>query len=399
MLAGYFGFIAATARRRPLLTIFVTMVTVRIAVFLFSIAYPIAGQGGHLVSPGLVNHTTDMVQYLDTYDLYFKTNHLVENFAYFYSGGYNDSLNDYGWIALAPALPVLIEFLGYKDYSPYPLSIFVLIAGIIFSYSWIIWLRIEKTPLIPLYVFSILPNTIWYSMNVSTDMLFASLSSLIFVMYFLHGVTYRNILIYLLISVAAMAMRPVSISIFFVFFLIKLLDFFQNKLEKGIIYLTLSIGVLLSSISILYYLPYFKFFSLLTPDFQIFGTYVSAFKAGLFPQFPEIIDQLFSRSLLVGSKLLSLVGIRQSYSGVHWSLIALRGATGLITLPGLLYLLWSGQIRHRVIVACMLGPVIIGFPLERYVLPVLPILFFYGVKVYAILWQRVTGRPAWPSMQ
>ena len=139
----------------------------------------------------------------------------------------------------------------------------------------------------------------------------------------------------------------------------------------------------------IYYFPHFRNFSLVTTDFTLFGIYVSEFKAGLFPHLPEIIDQTVSRMLYAGSKLLSLVGIRPSYSDIAWPLVLLRSAAGLITLPGLLYLLWAADIRIRIFVICAIAPVIFGLPMERYLLPILPILYCYGIKFYYCLWRRI----------
>jgi len=170
------------------------------------------------------------------------------------------------------------------------------------------------------------------------------------------------------------------------------MDAIKYKSSAKEIYSVLITGLILSVASAIYYFPYFRLFSILSTDFTLFGVYVSEFKLGLFPTFPEPIDQIASHALLIGAKLLNLVGIRPSYSDVALPLVLIRGASGLITLPGLFYVLFKGEIRLRIIVICFIAPVIIGLPMERYLLPILPILFCFGVKFYTDAWRAATGR-------
>jgi hypothetical protein len=387
-----FNELAENIRRRPVLSLCLTAISVRVLAFLVLAIHPIAGQGGHLVSPGLINYTTDMVQYLAVFENYFQSAHLIDNFREFYTSGYKLPRSEAGWIALAPALPILVEFFGYKNFSPYPLSIFVLISGCIYISLWIAWLREQNIGVIPVFILLLLPNTIWYTVSVSSDMIFSSIISVILFVYFKYGLSNRSITYIFILTFAAILIRPIGISVLLSFFFIYILDAIKYKSSWKEICTVLAIGLILSLASGIYYFPYFRLFSILSTDFTLFSVPVSQFKAGLFPNFPELIDQIASRALLVGAKLLSLVGIRPSYSDVAWPFVVLRSATGLITLPGLLYLLLKGEIRLRIIVVCFVAPVIAGLPMERYLLPILPILFCFGVKFYTDAWRAVTGR-------
>jgi len=58
----------------------------------------------------------------------------------------------------------------------------------------------------------------------------------------------------------------------------------------------------------------------------------------------------------------------------------------------LFYVWFKDEIRLRIILVCFLGPVIVGLPMERYLLPILPILFYFGVKFYIDIWRATLGR-------
>jgi hypothetical protein len=389
-----FNKLVETVRRRPVLSLCLAAISVRVLAFLFLAIHPIAGQGGHLVSPGLINYTTDMAQYLTVFENYFQSAHLIENFREFYTNGYKLPRSEVGWIALAPALPILVELFGYKDFSPYPLSIFVLISGCIYISLWVAWIREQNIGIIPVFILLLLPNTIWYTVSVSSDMIFSALIYIILFIYFKYGLSNRSIAYIFILTFVSILIRPIGISILFSFFFIYILDAIKYKSRWKEICTVLTIGFILSLASGVYYFPYFRLFSILSTDFTLFSVPVSQFKAGLFPNLPELIDQIASRALLVGAKLLSLVGLRPSYSDVALPLVIIRGVGGLFTLPGLFYVLFKGEIRLRIIVVCFVAPVIAGLPMERYLLPILPILFCFGVKFYTDTWRAVAGRYA-----
>lgn len=391
--------LVAAVRRQPILSLCLTAISIRIIAFLVLAVHPIPGQGGHFVSPGLINRTTDMEQFLEVFDLYFKSTHLINGFVDFYSGGYALPRTETAWIAMAPGLPILIEIFGYKNFSPYPLSFLVLIFGSLYACMWIIWLREQGLGFFMTGLFMLLPNTIWYTVCVSSDMIFSALFGLMILVYFKYGLTRKSIISVFLLVVLSILMRSAGISFLIAFFIIYLIDINKNKQKPISIFIVISTGLIISMLSMIYYFPHFRNFSIVTTDFTLFGVYVSEFKAGLFPDLPEMINLTASRILYAGSKLLSLVGIRPSYSDIAWPFVLLRSAAGLITLPGLLYLLWTADIRIRVFVICVIAPVIFGLPMERYLLPVLPILYCYGIKFYFRLWHRIVAPAAGAQLQ
>ena len=126
--------------------------------------------------------------------------------------------------------------------------------------------------------------------------------------------------------------------------------------------------------------------------YTFFGMPLEAYSNGLFQNLPAWLDKLTSWCLLFGAKLLYFVGLRPSYAGVDWWVVALRGAAGLILLPGLLYAAFKAGNRHRIFFAIFLLPILIGGTQDRYNLPIQPLLFYFGYRAYEAAWCRFRSR-------
>jgi len=89
---------------------------------------------------------------------------------------------------------------------------------------------------------------------------------------------------------------------------------------------------------------------------------------------------------------LYFAGLRPSYGQTLPLLVVARAVVGVILLPGLLFLLVRGRTRDSILVILFSLPVFIGPTQDRYYLPILPILFYYGVLAYSAAWRRVVVR-------
>ena len=147
----------------------------------------------------------------------------------------------------------------------------------------------------------------------------------------------------------------------------------------------------------LFYLPAFLTFTSVGTGFAYYGVVASDYADGLLAPLPSVLDQAISTILLLAAKVLYFTGLRPSYSDVAPLIVTVRAAVGLILLPGLIYVLWHGPVRQRLLVALVVLPLLLGVSQDRYNLPIQPILFLYGVRVFETLWRRWRDRRAVPA--
>ena len=64
---------------------------------------------------------------------------------------------------------------------------------------------------------------------------------------------------------------------------------------------------------------------------------------------------------------------------------------GIVLLPGMIYAIWYAPRRTKLFLIVFMLPFILGASQDRYNLPILPILFYYGALFYIAAWSRVRG--------
>ena len=122
-----------------------------------------------------------------------------------------------------------------------------------------------------------------------------------------------------------------------------------------------------------------------------FGHGAGEYVEGFFHQLPTWLDRGISILLLVGAKILNLVGLRPAYGDTLFPLVLIRAAAGLVLLPGLFHLFLFAGWRERMFAGIFLLPIIFGPTQDRYNLPIFPILFLHGAMVYTYAWRRWTA--------
>jgi hypothetical protein len=295
-----------------------------------------------------------------------------------------------------PALPALIEFFDYRQGNTLPLSLTLALAGFLLCCGWIIWLNGKGISNGWLVIFAVLPTPIWYSLIVQTDLIYACA---IFFFYLLASQeNLRNDSRLLLNSgtmIACLLIRPNALSLYPVF----LIDLFHNR--KNVHKAVLAILIISFLLTLLYfsayYARYFLIYMRASTGFTYFGIGQEDYLQGLFPFFASPLDRLLSWAYLLIVKVLYLSGLRPSYSGVDWYFVLLRAAPGLITFPGVIYLFLRGAKLDKIFCAFFMFPFIIGVAQERYLLPILPILFYYGVLGLGSARQRCVAMFSTPA--
>lgn len=111
------------------------------------------------------------------------------------------------------------------------------------------------------------------------------------------------------------------------------------------------------------------------------------------PPFPTFETCLPNRSglALFLAKLSYLEGLRPSYGDLLIGFLVVRMRPGPVLLPGLVVLFVRAKTWEKWLVAVYLVPVLSGALQNRYLLPIAPIVFYYGaVFIDSVFFRRPT---------
>jgi hypothetical protein len=357
----------------------------RLAVFVWAIVWPFANENGQPVSPLLPQAGLDMVFYAQSRELIFG-HHLTDLFAGFLS--YYGATEEGQFVDVAaPLLPLLLEVFGYGPGHTLPLAAMFLAMGIAWSILWLWWLHRRGLSFGWLVLFAVLPNPVWLTLNISTDLPFALIFGLFWVTCELR---HRPRLMWAGAGLAALgsATRPNGL----VLLLYLVVDQVRIGIQRrSIPVLPLMTASALLALATVYYLPQFRSHLGTSDSLGYFGALPGEFFAGLFPSLPHWIDQGASLFLLLGAKALYFCGLRPSYGDTPSATVLIRAAAGMVLLPGLVYWLKAGTTSERLLLVLFLLPIFAGATQERYNLAILPVLFWFGVRAF----QTFSARAKW----
>ena len=135
------------------------------------------------------------------------------------------------------------------------------------------------------------------------------------------------------------------------------------------------------------YAPYFHAVVSGSVAIGYFGYLPRQYLEGLWPDLPVALNLGFSWFGLVAAKLLYLTGLRPSFGDTALPFVILRMLPGAIVLPGLIWSLLRAEWRERLFVVFFLAPIFLGVAQDRYLLPIQPVLFYYGICA----WREIVG--------
>jgi hypothetical protein len=280
-----------------------------------------------------------------------------------------------------PLFPLLLNITRYTDGYEYILSIFFTSFSIINSIIWAKYLRKLNSTLNEQIFVIIYPNLIYYTALISTDMLFCLFFGMF---YYLLKLKERNIFYFSIaffIIILCSLTRPNSLILF------PLLGYYlwvsRSHLTKLSFILALTSMSLLGAVSLIYYLPYFLAYNNASSHISYWGITQQKYLNGIFAFLPDFLNLTFSWLTLGLSKIIYLTGLRPSYSGVDNLIVLIRSLGGVIMLPGIFYSLIRGDNLDKIIIIIFITPMLIGASQERYLLPICPILIFYGSRFWS----------------
>ena len=276
-----------------------------------------------------------------------------------------------------PIYPMIIGLTGFEE-KKFLLSWIYQVAGAMLGWHWAQWLNNKSEPLWLQILSACFPALIYYAFLVSTDLLYAYLIALWLVGAWavLEKKTWAwswTVVAMFLLLLA----RPNSLALLPMMSLLA----WQNRNLRVRLMWTLFWG-LVGAYMLIYYLPYYWVHDSNAGVTHYWGLLPSAYYKGLWTDLPSWISQPLSWMIFAISKLIHAVGLRPSYASVELWLVITRAMPGLLFLPGLIYLLFSGHWFDRWFVFFFMLPIFIGASQERYLLALTPILLLWGVRAW-----------------
>lgn len=365
--------------RQPALVWALTLAVVaRLAVFCFAVAHPFISEGGTLVSPLEMQRGMDIGFYLGSKAYYGQ---LTENLTKSYHSLVNEGRQGGPFYLTGPIFPSLLAVSDYREGHTLPLAIFFLLLSCALVSAWLVWLHRQGLSAGWLTLFAVMPNPIWFTINISTDLVFSALFAVFFFVYFSTIQETRRWQYASLLVVLMLLTRPNALSLL----LFVVAESFLNRRQNQVTAWLVLALVLLSGIAAAFYLPYFLAFLDASGQIPYFGIRQTEYLQGIFPNLP-LIGKPLSWLALAAAKALYFCGLRPSYATTSPMLVAARAAGGLVLLPGLVYALVAGGRSVRLLILLLSMPLFVGATQERYNLPYQPVLFFYGALAYRLLW-------------
>ena len=360
---------------------FAFAVTVRLVVFLVIIWFPLRNEKAILTSPLHYQTGTDFPVFEDARKALFDSNlgQLLDNlWGLSYNSKTLNSIN-------RPVFPTLLQITGYAPGNTLPLAIVYLCISVIWVSVWMIWLRRRDMGLLWIALFSLLPVPIWFTISLSTDLLFAAIVAGFWLTFERGKFIWTTI--FLILGVLT---RPngLSLALFLASYFALIHETLRVRTRLAIIFVCGALGI-----GALTFLRNDLYVFAVTTDYKAyFGYSQSQLLSGIYDQLPLWIDIPLSWFSLLGVKMMFFVGIRPSFSDASLIMVLIRSAAGLILLPGLLWSFIAGQKQLRLFLLCFMLPIFMGLAQERYMLPILPILYFYGVMALQVAWRPIGNK-------
>ena len=363
------------------LVIAVSAIVVRIVAFGLVMLFPIHSDNYNLVSPLIEHQGMDKHFYQKAADQY-KT----IGMSILYSKTevfYKNPTTEYSGMSALPLFPLILIIFDYEQGNTIPLALAYLFFCCLMCLIWLRWLKDNGCSTLGLWLFIIVPNPIYYMLAIGTDLPFAVIFSVFFTTYFTKN---KNNYMWIAALILLCLLRPNSISIG----LFVILDQFlrgvniENKLKLPLISV-MALGVTIIGI---FSLPYFVVYLDLSRDFTYFGVSNKEYIDGIFPKLPYILDKFLSIIVFLFAKLLYFCGLRPSYNpDLYLPLVFLRSFVGIFLLPGIIYIFLSNKWQLKQLTFLYILPFFMGATQDRYHLAIFPILYFYGLKQYEVIWK------------
>ncbi len=294
-------------------------------------------------------------------------------------------------IVPGPVYPALVDLFGFQT-SPALLSTLYVALGLLLGLAWAAWVKGRGMPWQSQVLLGAFPSLVYYAVLVSTDLLFALWVWVAFYLLSNANTGVRISFVWLAVVILLSVLtRPTGLALVGIAGLFLVLHSPRQMLgtRPGVLFLLFLF--LIGFWGFIFYAPYYLVHDANGANTNYFGLLSQTYKDGLFPSLPEMLDAGVSWALLFLAKLLHAVGLRPSYADIHPLLTLARALPGLIFLPGLLLVMIKGNLLERIFVGLFMLPVFVAASQERYLLGIIPILFYWGWVFWEGVFRRLSA--------
>lgn len=367
--------------RKSLYLAFGCAVVVRLAIFLFAIYHPILITTDERISPARVNGADMQLNQALAKELFVNPIGYFKPIVDFYSSG--QGLDK--WV-FGPLYPSLLHIFNYRTGHTWPLALTFLAGNIFLAWIWLKWFSKQGMSLGWMVAFSFLPNSNLYMIFLGSDLPGAIFFSLFFVSYFQKEKWRGIIFVQWVIPLIFYLLTRINAIFVVMFVFLDMLYSNKGKEDRPSPWPF----AILSGVAIffgLYYLPYLLHHETVHAHrgFPFYGLYPDQYLQGLFVGLPRWLDFICSQTLFIFAKIFYLFGMRPSYSVGSIPVLLIRWAPGALYLSGLIVCLGK-KAPQSILVLLFILPILVtrvgDGALERYLLPIIPILFFYFVRSF-----------------
>lgn len=371
-------------------------VVARIVIFGVAFDHPVANEGGAPTSPKVMQSGTDIGFYLRSSQKYLRISpvEILRSISKYYD--FDDADRDstephsldaetIDYFVAPPAFPVLLNVFRYRDGNTLPLALLYLVVSCVLVTLWLKWLSDKQVGFAWLVTFALIPNPIWFTISISTDLLFALSFAGFYLLYFSKHWPPLRVALWVGFLLFCLLTRPNGLSVFLFVAADLALSAGAVRRPRPLMFGFLSVVALAFAFVLL---PHFVIFARRGMQITYFGFSQAEYLGGVFRSVPVWLNLPLSWLSLSVAKILYFAGLRPSYGDISWTFLVLRGAAGLILLPGLVYVFAKGDRKHQMLIGLYLLPVFLGATQDRYNLAIQPVLFFYGVLALHAVWNR-----------
>jgi hypothetical protein len=142
----------------------------------------------------------------------------------------------------------------------------------------------------------------------------------------------------------------------------------------------IAVGAVVLAPFLVFYFPYLAVFVETTSSITYFGIPARDYHTGAFTALPEWLNLGLSWIALGLAKLSYLVGLRPSDAGTDLVFVLFRALPGIVLLIGLYRVAVSRDRPLQLLVGLFLFPIFLGAAQDRYILPLQPVLFYFGLQ-------------------
>jgi hypothetical protein len=283
-----------------------------------------------------------------------------------------------------PIFPEILDLWGYERIHAWLACVYLLV-GCGLGWAWAMFLRWRNMGLWVQALAACFPALVYYSFLVSTDLLYAVLIAMFYATAWAVLLLKQRAWIWcMVVLLIAILSRPNALAMIPVLFIILATESTLKWWTKS---LWMIVWSLFGLYMLIYYLPYFWLHEGNSAGTPYWGIYPRDFHEGIFTWLPDWINKTFSLLFLGISKILYSVGLRPSYSGVSLWLVLVRASPAVLLLPGLILVFFCAHWFERVFIFFFMIPIYVGASQERYLLAITPLLLFWGMQFYKLLYK------------